>query len=399
MPAENTDTSTTSQAPMSTDTSAAPSSQPNPAGSGSSSSSTPDPIQSRDQEVTAQLRERMDQMMGVASDKSQKPKEGKDGAAAREPAPDTSDAQGRASKGQDAPDAIKSSPEYKKAVTALRRFQWPKSVIESLSPKDVIAHGENAIRAQAEQDRAGNELAQLRRAQTSPVGSNAGNQAAAQQADGVQGAKPDAEPAGAQAAQRQDQQPGQHPWKELIGQLQGDPVLGNLAPHFEKVFQAQDERYTREIQSLRHQLQEQQQANQQQLEQRAFAEDEANLGHARAGLTKKYGVLADEENWAAVVDRAYALAESGRYHKDGKVDWQKLVTDATRLEFGDGIEKQLSTTARAEFDAQADGQTTPHRDKPRSPKAMTPDEQARMALEKLRQGENPDAVRAAIATR
>jgi hypothetical protein len=396
-----TQTQTTS---ASADTSVAGASAPNPVQQGTSGQQSTQTTQSSTSKTEDVLRARLAGMVDNAGGQAAQPKQEGNAASptTSEPVPKAGEAQGSAAKsGTEAQPDVTKSPDYEKAYNAMRRSRMPIHAIKAMKPETVIEVGLNMAEAQAENDRRWNQVTQQARSGTSksqnpPVGANAGknDNSAAQPADG-QGNQP-AEPNGQPATQKktgESNPAGAKPWEAFIGQLQADPVIGPMAPQFEQVFQAMDAHYAQQLAAIQTGSQNQSRM----LEDMALALDQSHLDRTRAQLQGSYDVLTDDSNWNAVQERAYLLAETGKYTKDGKVDWPKLVKDSVRLEFGDVIETKLKTTTRTEFQQQAAGQIT-RTDVTKTPnQALTAEQKALKATELLREGKTPAEVQRLLA--
>ncbi len=389
-------TTPTNPGSTSPDAAAANASQPNPV----ASPSTPavpavKPINDTSKQE-AVLRERLARMNGEAVETPKaEVQEGAKAPSAGASEPGDGTAQGSAKKGQDAPVAdIKTTPDYQKAHAALRRWQYPTSVLNSMKPEEVVERGLAAAREQANQDKVGNELAKFRRGKTptSPVGQdqNAGTNPTATKPKDGQGQAP-AEPAGENASKPNLPANGAKPWDGLLGKLRADPVLEPLAEQFQGVFSALDAHYASQLEAV-------QTATSDHLREMSLQLDAAHLDRARAQLSGDYKLLRDDANWEAVQERVYALAESGNYTKNGKTDWSGLVKGAVRLEFGDDIETDLKHTTRSAFEQQREGQSTPNTSRTTPAQAMSPEQKAMLALQQLQGGVDPVEVRKRLAS-
>lgn len=300
-----------------------------------------------------------------------------------------------------------------KATHALRRWQIPDELIQTLSTDELVRRGEKAAKTQAEQDRLANENRQLRSqveqilAERQQQGTAGAERSSTQQApQGQEGVE-----------QQEDGQATSDTAETLLGDLDNDEILGEHAPKLRSAIQTIEQKANEKVESLKAQLQREREEKEQELNHLYAQLDEREFRDARRDLSEQLPDLKDTESFKRAKRRAQQLADAeipDYVDEDGNHDFERLLRDAALIEGLGGQQanngnrtqqqrKQGSSQDQAEAaqersrraQLQTQGQVTEDSPEENTPPIATkdPKEQRVWAAKAILNGQDRDAVR------
>lgn len=298
------------------------------------------------------------------------------------------------------------------ARQALKLWQWPDEMIAAAPDELLLERGLVARQTQVAQDLASNERARFRQMyedmqREQPAPGTAGVGSAATQATATTSGQPPAQlPAagagtlpGAGAAAAIDQSV-----EAALAGIEEDGYHADLRPILSKALGAVSAQAKQQVEQVARQVREELTAQFKTDFENGLADaylklDRVLFDTTANTLATQIPALGDPAKRSEVFKKVRELGNLRGYRDDnGELQWEKVVTDAYRLQFGPEEKRQHETNLVRRYGEQTRGQPKgSDAPAPQSRRPQTPDEQMQAAVDLLRSGRSPDEARAELA--